>query len=80
MNWEVYPDALYQSLKRLHDYKGIKKILVTENGAAFTDEVNNDMVHDVKRLDFIQRYIQKMLQAKQEGINVQGVFCMDIIG
>jgi beta-glucosidase/6-phospho-beta-glucosidase/beta-galactosidase len=38
------------------------------------------MVHDVKRLDFIQRYIQKMLQAKQEGINVQGVFCMDIIG
>jgi len=37
----------------------------------------SDEVHDEKRKLFLQQYIAQVLKAKQEGINVKGIFCMD---
>ncbi len=74
MNWEVYPDCIYESLKRLSRYKGIKEIIITENGAAFNDELDNGCVQDGKRKYFLQSHMHKMLQAKEEGVNVTGYF------
>lgn len=74
MNWEVYPSSIYEALKRLHTYKGIKEIVITENGAAFTDEYRNNQVDDEKRKYYLQDHIYKVLQAKEEGVNVTGYF------
>src|SRR5690554_189676 len=74
MNWEVYPESIYQMLKKFSLYKGIKKLIVTENGAAFKDQVINGEVHDIQRKEYLQKYIAEVLRAKQEGINVQGYF------
>jgi len=74
MNWEVYPESIYQMLKKFSSYNGVKKIIVTENGAAFKDEVINGEVHDTRRKEYLQKYIAEVLRAKQEGINVQGYF------
>jgi beta-glucosidase len=38
MGWEVNPDGMYQILKQFEKYKGIKEIIVSENGAAFDDD------------------------------------------
>lgn len=74
MNWEVYPEGIYHLLKKFAAYPNIKRLMVTENGAAFEDSVINDEVHDEKRVVFFQRYLAEVLKAKQEGVNVNGYF------
>jgi len=74
MNWEVYPPSIYQALKRVGHYEGVKEIIVTENGAAFTDEVIEGQVEDTKRLNFLRDHIEQVLLAKKEGVNVNGYF------
>lgn len=74
MGWEVYPPALYHILKRFNAYEGIRKIIITENGAAFPDTVTNGKVYDIKRTHFIQDHLEQILKAKEEGLNVHGYF------
>ncbi len=74
MNWEVYPPSIYEALKRWQKYPGIKEILVTENGAAFKDQVVKDEVHDFERMQYLKDHIAQVLKAKQEGVNVKGYF------
>jgi len=79
MKWENYPEALYHSLKHVGSYKGVKKIFVTENGAAFKDVLINDSIHDFKRTEYLQKSIAGMLRAKNEGVNVQGYFVWSLL-
>ncbi|MBS7254539.1 GH1 family beta-glucosidase [Flavobacterium branchiicola] len=74
MGWEVYPPALYHILKRFNSYEGIRKIIITENGAAFPDTIKNGKVHDIQRTHFIQDHLEQILKAKEEGLNVDGYF------
>ena len=74
MGWEVYPPALYQVLKKFNAYKGIKKIIITENGAAFPDILTNGKVYDIKRTHYIQDHLEQILKAKKDGLNVEGYF------
>ncbi len=74
MNWEVYPESIYQMLKKYSAYRGIRKLIVTENGAAFTDKEENGEIHDYQRQLYLQSHIQQVLRAMQEGVNVKGYF------
>jgi len=74
MKWEVYPSAMYEVLKKFDAYPQIKKILVTENGAAFPDEVMNGKVNDSKRTSYIKENIAQLLKAKKEGCKIEGYF------
>jgi len=74
MDWEVYPRAIYLALKRLSQYDNIKEIIVTENGAAFEDIIENDMVNDEKRRRYLQDHIEQVYMAKKEGAKVKGYF------
>jgi len=74
MGWEVYPPALYHVLKKFNEYKGIKKIIITENGAAFTDTLSNGKVYDIKRTHYIQDHLEQILKARKDGLNVEGYF------
>jgi beta-glucosidase len=74
MDWEVYPEGIYHALNRLGAYKGIKSIIISENGAAFQDELRNGTVHDPSRLNYLQRHIEEVYRAKCENIPVNGYF------
>ncbi len=74
MGWEVYPEGIYRIIKMFADYMGVKKIFITENGAAFKDTVVNGEIHDPERTQFIKDYLQNVLKAKREGANVGGYF------
>jgi beta-glucosidase len=74
MGWEVYPQAIYHVLKKFGAYSQIKKIIITENGAAFPDEITDEQVTDPKRTEYIQANIAQVLKAKQEGVKVDGYF------
>lgn len=75
MNWEVYPDSIYHIIKKFDNYESIKKIYITENGAAFDDHVHDDdLIHDHMRRDYLKDHIKAVLKAKQEGAKVEGYF------
>ena len=74
MKWEVYPEGIYKILKKFAAYRGIKKIIITENGAAFPDKLTDGKVHDEKRIAFFKNYLTQVLRAKKEGVNVKGYF------
>jgi beta-glucosidase len=74
MNWEVYPPSLNHMLHQFAKYKNISEIIVTENGAAFEDIVEQGGIHDIKRIHFLQNYLQQLHQAKQDGVPVTGYF------
>ena len=74
MNWEVHPNSIYEALKRFNKYEGVKQIIVTENGAAFDDELINNTVRDELRTDYFKTHLNKLLKAKNEGVKVNGYF------
>jgi len=74
MKWEVYPQAIYHIIKQFNAYPQIKKIIITENGAAFPDTILDGEVDDPLRLQYLQDHIAQVLKAKNEGCKVGGYF------
>ncbi|NEU69391.1 beta-glucosidase [Spirosoma agri] len=74
MGWEVYPESMYRVIQQFSQYEGIKKIYITESGAAFFDTVQQGAVNDVARLDYHRNYLQQVLRAKRDGFAVDGYF------
>lgn len=74
MDWEVYPPSIYEMIKKYNAYPTVKKILITENGAAFTDKFINGEVHDKERISYLQTYLQQVYRAQREGLKVDGYF------
>lgn len=74
MDWEVYPPSIYNMIEKFSNYPQLKKIIITENGAAFKDKIDGANITDTKRTDFLQRYLTQVLKAKQAGLNIHGYF------
>ncbi len=74
MKWEVHAPAIYHAIKQFNAYPQVKKIIITENGAAFPDVVINEVVNDTERLTYLQDHLSQVLRAKNEGCKVAGYF------
>ena len=79
MGWEVYPQGLTELLLRLHRDYTLPPIFITENGAAFPDEVINQQVHDSQRQRYIARHIAATLDAMRQGVRVDGYFVWSLL-
>ncbi|MEV1128295.1 GH1 family beta-glucosidase [Agromyces sp. NPDC049794] len=83
MGWEVEPDGLRELLGRVHrEYSGPAgvRLFVTENGAAYDDEVSADgVVHDAERTAFLLAHLSSILDAIDEGTPVHGYFYWSIL-
>jgi beta-glucosidase len=74
MEGEIYPEGLYQILKKYGAYKGIHNLMVTENGTCVPDKLENGMVHDKDRIGYFKDHLAAVLKARNEGVNVNGYF------
>ena len=75
MGWEVYPPGLYDTLLRVHYNYGFPALYVTENGAAFADEVSQDgHVHDNRRISYLQRHLAAARRAIAAGVPLNGYY------
>jgi beta-glucosidase len=74
MGWEVYPESVYEMIKKYNGYKGIKKIYITENGASFADHVIDGSINDAERTQYIKKILEQVLRARNEGLSVEGYF------
>ncbi|MCE2780534.1 GH1 family beta-glucosidase [Limnohabitans sp.] len=79
MGWEVYPQGLTELLCRLHaDYQPLR-LWVTENGAAFKDQLVNGVVDDVQRLAYIRDHIAATHAAMAQGVPVGAYFAWSLM-
>ena len=80
MGWEVYPAGLYKILGRLHFDYDFPAIHITENGAAFNDQVSADgEVHDPARLSYLKRHLEQVHRAIEAGVPVKGYFAWSLM-
>jgi beta-glucosidase len=80
MDWEVYPKGLYNMLGRLHFEYGFPILYITENGAAFPDEVSpENQVEDPARLSYIKRHLEMVNEAIKIGAPVKGYFVWSLL-
>ncbi len=71
---EIYPEGMYRIIKQFAAYPGVKKIYLTENGVAVKDEMVNGEINDVRRVQYLKDYLQQVLKARREGVDVGGYF------
>ena len=75
MGWEVDPDGLRELLLRLATEYGSPVLYVTENGAAFEDEMTPDgAVHDPRRTAYLDGHFRAAVEAIEAGANLKGYF------
>lgn len=80
MGWEVYPRGLYELLSRIGRDYGPIPLYITENGAAFPDQLEEDgAVNDQARINYLQSYILEAWQALEEGAPLKGYFVWSLM-
>ncbi len=79
MGWEINAGSFYNILKKFWKYGAVKEIIVTENGAAFKDQLVNGIIDDKARIEYFQQYLHAMLRAQKEGVNIRGYFAWTLM-
>jgi beta-glucosidase len=78
--WEIYPDALYELLARVHAEYRPKRIMITENGIPVPDGIDFDgRVRDERRIRYLRNHLIRVHRAISEGIPVDGYFVWSIL-
>jgi beta-glucosidase len=71
--WEVWPDALHDTILRVTRDYDRPVIEITENGCSYSDGPDSrGVVNDMKRIGFYRGYIDAVARAIEEGADVRG--------
>nr|WP_269452218.1 family 1 glycosylhydrolase [Tessaracoccus coleopterorum] len=80
MGWEINPDGLRTLLLRITaQYPDLPPLYITENGAAFDDELVDGRVDDVDRWHYIDAHLGAVADAIGEGVDVRGYFVWSLL-
>jgi beta-glucosidase len=80
MDWEICPAAFGRLLRRLKREYRLPPLYITENGAAFRDEVSADgQVHDPRRIAYLREYFTQARLAMDDGVDLRGYFVWSLL-
>jgi beta-glucosidase len=80
MGWPVDATGLRDVLLRVHRDYGPVPLAVTENGAAYDDEVRADgSVPDGERIAYLREHLAAVHQAVAAGVDVRGFFVWSLL-
>ncbi len=80
MDWEVYPQGLTDLLVRVHEDYAPGDIYITENGAAYEDELTSDgEVHDTDRTVYLYEHFIAAHKAIEQGVPLKGYFIWSLL-
>jgi beta-glucosidase len=80
MDWEIDPPGLVETLRRVHDEYPELPLYVTENGAAFADQIASDgTVDDPERVSYLDGHLRACHEAVSAGIPLRGYFCWSLL-
>lgn len=79
MNWEIYPDGLYDLLVNISNNFTKIPLYITENGAAFNDEVVDGEVNDSERIDYLKGHFKAAYDAIEAGVNLERYYVWSLM-
>ncbi len=80
MDWEIYPNGLFDLLVRVKDDYDPPPIYITENGAAFGDHPTHDgEVNDPERQAYIEAHVAAIGRAIEAGVPMAGYFVWSLL-
>jgi beta-glucosidase len=80
MGWEVDAEGLFDILTRVTRDYGDLPLVLTENGAAFDDEVAPDgHVHDAERVRYLRSHLASARRALDDGMPLRGYFAWSLM-
>jgi beta-glucosidase len=80
MGWHIAPDGLRDVLVELNTTYAPREIVVSENGAAYPDAVDEDgRVHDVRRQEYLARHVAAAGEALGAGVPLTGYFVWSLL-
>jgi len=75
MGWKIDPTAFGTFLRRIHEEWGPTSIVVTENGASFSDGPSSDgSIHDDRRIAYLESHVSEIDRARASGVPIDGYF------
>jgi beta-glucosidase len=80
MGWRIEPQSLTELLLRVdRDYPGTP-LMITENGAAFADEVGaSGVVDDQDRIEYVRDHLAAVHAAIEAGVDLRGYFLWSLM-
>ena len=76
----ITPQTLYWTVRHAAEVFGVKTFYITENGAAFPDEVTpGGEILDLDRREYLRNYLIELHRAIAEGYDVRGYFLWSIL-
>lgn len=80
MGWKITPHALTDFLVRIQNDYRPPQVIITENGASYSDGPDADgRVRDQRRIDYLQAHLGALEGAIQAGVPVNGYFVWSLI-
>lgn len=71
--WEIYPEGLYQILKRVKNEYGNLPCYITENGYPIIEK-NGPVIEDDDRIGYLKDHMRAAKRAMEEGVNLKGYY------
>ena len=79
-DWAIYPEGLYEGMKRIQERYGNIPIVITENGIGAKDPIaENGEILDYPRIEYLKQHILACKQAIDCGIPLFGYFAWSYI-
>ena len=80
MGWEVAPDGLRDVLLALHREYAPRDIVISENGAAYPDTVDDDgRIRDEPRIRYLARHLAAAAEAIEAGVPLTGYYIWSLL-
>jgi beta-glucosidase len=79
MDWEIDAPGLFETLVRVHREYPVLPLYVTENGAAFNDELTPSGVSDPDRVAYLDEHIRACHEAIHKGVPLRGYFVWSLL-
>ncbi|MCB2128781.1 MAG: beta-glucosidase [Rhodobacteraceae bacterium] len=80
MGWDIYPRGLEETLLRVsRDLAPGLPLVVTENGAAFDDKMQNGRIDDADRIAFLADHLAATRRAIDAGVDVRGYYFWSLL-
>jgi beta-glucosidase len=80
MGWRNTPGILTRFLERVDEEWGPPSIMITENGASYSDGPGEDgAVHDDRRIEYLREHIAAVAAARAAGVPVDGYFVWSLL-
>ena len=80
MGWEIYPEGLGDMLTRIaREYTQDTPLIVTENGMAGDDHLDDGAVEDPVRVRYFDDHLKSVLRAIGDGTPVRGYYAWSLL-